>query len=1341
MKLENYDKYFNVDRRVIGFEALDNPRSEQTSSNRQAMSASQAKQASICHGSEVPRYLSGAEVEICEYLLSPTRIEKPSTLITFVQKPLSLKNSSLASYTIIYFTNDDMTVNFCDIDNYTVLGQTASDNFGYQNIVQPTTNLLLSGRGTYIPAGTEFITSPSIKNGIYSMGINAKTIYTGSEELVNDSFIISQDLAEKMESTGFMTFKIALDENSFPLNLFGTIDDYRCLPEPGEEIDGDILFAFRNSNELTCVSDLTSGALRKVNYLHDNLYSIPEGASIIDIKVWIDPSKLKQLKKREFKRFSQLYTIHELYTDYYKKLIKEYRMLLNQGYEISNDFNALITHAMGMTSFNRLANKDYQISFIEFEVTVAFPRHVNSGNKLTCRMASKGVIASGGIWPTENMPVTESGIRADLIVADNSPFNRLNIGQWYEQFINYAADIVRQRILNGMFTDVDEAYSYILAFKEVIDLKDKDTMDEFITPFPNLRKEYVESLKNHPIYIVSPQFSKNANPRVFKELREKFGIQKENWSYIHPITNERIYSKYPTIIGDKYIYLLGKLPDKEVHAVEIGYLNQIGLPMKESSLTKQQSMISNTPIRFGVDEIAVMSATVSNIDLSRFLCLNSNSLIAIRELQRRLSTDSSPTQLYKIDMSTREMLNSSISVSIFNHMLACCGRSLTGERKSDPMATVDINPGKVINHRRKKELVVLDDVPHITKIEFNNEEIVLFSLLNFDVVKNIMEKKLDSGFMRITFSDKSICKMPARIGLLHLIFWEIYIYFNIIPSKKDIFNIKYIKKSFVSSTYTRIYKRLCKVDYYMFVLERLWVNINYLNKFNRRYCAEYISTLCGIDLAEIVEQEEFQKILKEVPDESMPIKNAEAKLKFLTDELISKLKSQEIKNNLQPFIETDSLNIKQIGQALIAYGPRDDIDNTMPRYIVKESCFEGLKSIESVAIESLSVKKSQQYNKSSMRTAGAFQKEFRGIAESQGQLYLNSCGNTDTITIYLKSEWKDNFIDRVIVVDDKRVLLSYMNIDEYINSDIQLVSPVMCDHEFGICENCSGYGEEGILKYFIAPGVNIGKAAACIVGESILQKILSSKHLIEMNSIVYNLPLSATGYMEKSGGGISWRKSIKPQLQYFSMQLSFDHNSFGEFDDLKYSIKDASSWSSIQKIKLIDDKGEVICDFNLSDDIIVPYLSPAFLKYMKSIYDEIYFNKDNITIPLKTCDPNIIPLRYKVINQDMNAYVNEVKKFFITEIRNFKNADALTKAYSLVYKKSDVPSFYIDLVVKAFRSEKINGKVTFKEGPVILSNRDVPSKLRHNRIHAYLTKMETYLSEKRPSFVDSFFGF
>lgn len=1340
-----WNLYYNVDHRVVGAEGLENPRLEHTSSARQAMAASQGKQAVVFHHNEIPRYLSGKEVEMCDFSLSPTRIEKPSTLVTHIQKPLSTRNSMATSYTVIYFSNDDGVVNYCDIDNYTVLSESASGDFGYQNTIKPTTNILLGGHGTYIEAGTEFTCSPSIINGIYSAGVNAKTIYTGFDELVNDSFIISKDLADRMESTGFMTFKIKLDENSFPLNLFGTPDDFRCLPEPGEEIEGGVLFAFRNANETSCVSDLNQDALRQINYLHDNIYPIPEGASIIDIKIYIDPTKVKFLRKRDSKRFAQLIQIYDLYNNYYKKIIKEYKILSNQGYEMSNDFNALVTHAMGMTTFSRLSSKKAQISFVEFEITVAYPRKVNSGNKITCRMASKGVVASGGIWPTENMPITESGIRADLIVADNSPFNRLNIAQWYEQFVNYSAEIIRKRILSGMFSDVDMAYNYVLEFKEMVAKKEKDLMDVHITPYPERRKEYIESLNEYPIYNTVPPFSKETNPDMFKKVMERFNINKEKWSYIHPISGERIFPKSQTIIGDKYIYLLGKLPDKEVHAVQFGYLSQFGLPMKEGSETKQQNSISNTPIRGGVDEFAIMSTAVSAVDLSRFVSINGNSLVAVKELQRRLSTDKSPSQLYRIDMTTRSMVDSSTNISIFKHMMACCGREIKSTRLKDPAAKLNMKPGRVSKTAKPTDLKPLSDDPYITSISLNGTPISFEDIVDFVAVERIMKLKADNGKIVVLFSDGSKCIMPARVGIVHLILWDVYFSFNVIPTKKDVFKIKHVKKSFISNIFTQIYYRMFKVDYHMYILERLWIVINYLNKFNVRYCAEYNSTLCGIDLAEIVQQEVVQDILKKIPDETIQTKAAEAMLKFLTDELIDKLKSGEIKSSLKPFIETDSLNTKQIGQALIAYGPRDDIDNTMPRYIVKESCFGGLKSVEDIAIESLSVKKSQQYNKSSMTTAGAFQKEFRGIAESQGQLFNGTCGNEEPSKIFLKGVWRDNFIDRVIIDNGERVILTYKNIGNYLNKEIELVSPVMCNHEFGHCEHCAGYGEEGILKYFIPHGMNIGVLAACIVGQSTLQKILSSKHLIEMDSVIYNLPYSATSYMEKSHGGISWKKSIKPELKNFSLRLPLSHNTFGEFDDLSYTIKNIDAWSAIRRMQLVNSNGDVVSDFYLSDNIVIPYFSQHFLRYMSSVFNRIKFTKDDVTIPLDEYNPASVPLKYKLINQDMNAFVKTVSSYFITNIRNYKGGDALAHAYNFIYTKSNVPSYFVDVVVKAFRVDMIQ-KDGYKEpqflsGPKVLERRDVPSKLRHQHIPAYISNIETYLTKKSPSFIDIFFGF
>lgn len=1330
-----------VDQRLLGFESSGNSFLKRTTSVRQAMRASQAKQDSHIVGNELPRIFNGREMDFAQLQLSTSRIPEESILIGLIPKTLSARDAEVTGYTIVYCTNNDLTIRYCDANMYEPLNH--GETFGYRNVIQ-NSHQLVHGRGTHLKKGTEFAVSPAIINGMYCIGTNAKTIYTTQPEVINDGFIISQSLADKLETVGFSRYTISLSRDCYPLNICGTPDDYRILPAIGEQIENEVLFAYRVANKMSCAHDLTMESLQKINHLHDCIYTCPPGAYIVDIKVYIDPGA----KLKDDKKYSQFVEINEAQKKYYKEIIHLYNSIKDTEYSLSDEFTALVTHAMGMLKYDtkfKLRFKDNPVDFIECEIVVAYPRKVSAGNKLTDDSAAKGVISENGIWPDDHMPITESGIRADMIIAANSPFNRLIGGPWYSQFINYSSEIITKRLVSGEIPG-SEAYTAVLDFKRIVSIEDYNWMLSEIGDDIDKQTQFIEEIKREGMYHKILPFTEGAGSRMIIDVMNRFDIKKENWSYVNPHTGQTVYSEHPTIIGSRYVYLLGKLPEKSVHAVQFGFLNQFNLPMKESNADKQRNPHSHTPIRAGGDETRTIVTSVDAVRYARFMCINGNSLSASKELQHQLLTLKHPSRLFRIPMTVSEMIGDATNIALFRHMLACAGYEIKSERVIDIDEKV-FTEYKIPQERKKKGAFHSNiDSPIVERITIRNEiEIDLYSLTDFKVIDNIMKKKLDFGKTQIYFSDGTVCQMTTRVALLHFILWEIYLSFYVIPTKEDLFEFGYIKKNFVSKTYTKIYYRLMDIENHMYVVERLWKNLNYVNRWNDTYLSAHNSTLCAIDIAETLHHPEMKTILDRVPDNSYSVNHIEETLALLTTTLVRDIMSDRIPSTLKQFLQTDSLNLAQVGQFMISLGIRDDIDSKTVRHIIRPSCFEGMETIEDLAVESLSVKKSAFYGKSSIQDAGVFGKYTRNTGDSQVYIYPGHCGDDHTCPIVIKPEWKNGFINRRIVHKGEIVLLNEQNIKDFINVDVDIISAINCIHEFGVCEHCISYGEPGLIKRFITSGANLGGMLSSVITRFISQFILSSKHVQKTNSIIYTLPHEATIFMERVQGGVVWKKTVAESLKKFGMKISIEK--MGALDDVQHNIKSPANWSAIDRIELVNMlTGEIVGDFPVNDQVISPYLSNSMLGYMKRVYPRIQMTKDDcIIIPLDEFDFNSTPLKYSLLNKDMRQYVKLVRTFFNNKIELLGKDDVLMEAYNLIYAKNVISSHVVDLVLKAFRDERIvradgDLKLNFLATGEILK-RNIPSKLQHENVGHWITQADTFLKKNTPSCYDIFLGF
>lgn len=1340
------EKKYNVRHNTAGFESLLSPMAGTTSSSRSAMFSGHAKQAIPISGLQIPLVSSGFEKKFAKLEFDPTGRTSDVSLIGTICKPYTNVGSGLMAEYIVIYRDSDHQVKYFELNNYTILGK----EFGYKNKLNEGVSRIIGGtEGTFIPKDTKLISSPAVINGMYCMGTNMNVIYTSNEEVGNDAFIISRSKADELESVGVYTIVIHLKKNQIPLNIYGKNGEYRSMPHIGHNVENNILFAFRNESEHTFGCDMTEAALSKINLLHDTKYPMEdENATVIDIKCIINQSEIKKISADP--KYRQFLDIHDSYVKYYTEIIDMYKYVSSSKLEISPEFNSLVVHAMGMLPKKnngkmKLLYKDTPVDFMTLEITCVFPRAVDLGSKITDRQGSKGVISA--IWDDINMPITESGIRADCIISDKSPFNRLNGGQWHEQFYTYVSSIERKRVLNILNSDPNPNYEML--FERVLNLYEGISTDSYIEISklcitPELKKQFLEELRNYEFYFCVPPFSTDVHPRQYKLLSEKFNIKKENWSYISPHTGKTIYSKFPTIIGSKYMLLLGKLPSNSISAIQIGYSSQVGLATKPIPKQKAYHTINVTPIRLGVDELSLLNMAVESETVARLMLISNNCMDALKMLQHRLSTDPNPSQLFRIDMSTEEMLNRATNITLFNHMFSCIGVEFEkgDKRVSQPLNLV---PGNITKQKIKKVLRPIGDSPYVVEIIYNGSKVDIASLKQFKFVDSVMQNENYTGRVEIKFSDGSIALLNPRLAILNFILWDIFLYFYIIPSKNDLFDIKNIKSSLFKNIYTKIYYRLFDEIEYMYVLERIWTNINYINRWNSLYLEAYNSTLCGLDMSEILEHPKMIDILSRRPSSNDSIKFSENRIKELTNEFIEAIKTGEIPSELKKFIETDSLKLDQVGQFIIAIGTKDDINGKIFRHVISGSSFEGFQCVEDYATEALSAAKSQFYNTSSIQTAGVFQKHLRTIEEQIKTVYDNHCGNTDLVPLILKPNWLPGFIDRIVYDNGKYVKLTEDNIREYSNKDILLVDPLYCYHTDGVCSNCAGYGDIGVLKKFIFPGTLLGVLSSTKLAKDIMQKILSNKHLSKTNSIIYTLPETASMYMEKSSKeGIVFRKDIQSTIK--SMYLYIPMDSFTTtISDVFHEIKMLDTFTIIDGLKLVTENGDEK-SFSVKCGSNNPFLSKQFLAYIKKIYKKLTYTDKDVIIPLDEFDMGSAVLRYNTKNQDMREYVNSVKQFFDSKIADYKSAtDLLTAAFDLIYEKSTVSSFHISIVLKAFVVEKYKKgddiKLKLDSAERVLNGRDTASKLRHKRLTNWFSNVDTYIKPKKSSMADVYFNF
>ena len=280
------------------------------------------------------------------------------------------------------------------------------------------------------------------------------------------------------------------------------------------------------------------------------------------------------------------------------------------------------------------------------------------------------------VIPLEDMPVDDYGLRADIIISPESVFNRMNPAQQFEQFYNRAASIVHQRLVDGELGNDNAAVDYILEFLTDI----RPIYGEFIREqlaTEELRMDFLDEVKDTGIYMVIPPYTNGVGPKHVLFIAEKYDIRETPVSFNTTFadgTTETIRTINPVAIGSKYLMLLGKIPLSMMSSVEMGYVNQFGTPAKpHSKNTKSQHIYGLTPIRYGEDEICMLTMCVGADTVARFVGTTANSPEAINMVGKELLTAKKPSALRRIKMSTKAIIKLNVNIGIYTHMLGVAG--------------------------------------------------------------------------------------------------------------------------------------------------------------------------------------------------------------------------------------------------------------------------------------------------------------------------------------------------------------------------------------------------------------------------------------------------------------------------------------------------------------------------------------------------------------------------------------------------------------------------------------------------------------------------------------------
>lgn len=401
MLKEDYPYLDNTqaDVRLLGVPNILTSFAQFVSASRVSMYNHHLSQSMILDNPEFNKIFTGVEEKMIPYTFNDSRRKHPCEILAVIPKYTAANNNfnydNCPQFYVIVLTIESKagkTVRHLDyfvIDRYSM----GNNGFGYKRILENINRIV---PGEFLDPDTVITRSPAVQEDQYCQGTNLNVALGSFPETIEDAFIISETAAKKLQTTQVSKITINCRQDRRPLNLNGTDDEEKFLPDIGSYVrDDGILCAFRPVKWETCLADTAPDALRQPLHLQDEIYTIEPGAKIVDLTFNVNMDKISTCydqallymrnNTRCWENIYQAYLKHKDTCDGLTKKMSElvaramYRMIAH-GSRVS----ILEGHLRKETKNFDIEGAGRQtIDFLQVEVTYTVPRTVHNGDKIT----------------------------------------------------------------------------------------------------------------------------------------------------------------------------------------------------------------------------------------------------------------------------------------------------------------------------------------------------------------------------------------------------------------------------------------------------------------------------------------------------------------------------------------------------------------------------------------------------------------------------------------------------------------------------------------------------------------------------------------------------------------------------------------------------------------------------------------------------------------------------------------------------------------------------------------------------------------------------------------------
>ena len=253
-----------------------------------------------------------------------------------------------------------------------------------------------------------------------------------------------------------------------------------------------------------------------------------------------------------------------------------------------------------------------------------------------------------------------------------------------------------------------------------------------------------------------------------------------------------------------------------------------------------------------------------------------------------------------------------------------------------------------------------------------------------------------------------------------------------------------------------------------------------------------------------MENEEVNDILHFESNENAQYSEIEQSVSDKCERLIEILKSDDVDTCLKNML--NSVSEKQFQQTFINISLKPDLHGKIISEPINTSFLRGMRNSQDFFINATGARKALVVNSTTVRTAGYLSRKLALLLMTTSLARdVEDCGSKELLEINVENlDIAKQFANRYYKTSLKDKKFKYCRngeVKNMVGKTLHFASPITCglSNSNKVCKRCYGRNTKNMIFH-------IGLAAAIILSNPIIQKLLSSKHLLQVITNMISLP-------------------------------------------------------------------------------------------------------------------------------------------------------------------------------------------------------------------------------------------